>query len=406
MSKVTKPILLDETGKKMVEELHTQNMLLNVMAGVNLEMSNSLPEIRKIVQSGNADKVFNVGDQIVAPWKDVETGQKYDVPWNVTHFADVTLADGTEVPGMFIQWNYCTPFGVQFDQYEAFYVCKDRELPAGTYHITVGATWGTNCKEGETYQFALTKPVPQGGQLAGFYRMPDVAAAEWKVYSFKDGNTTEPIETASVTQGDAGQDLGSFIPAGNEQLNSLHRLAYGYNRWSQSALRQWLNSNAAKGKWWTPQNDYDRIPDQCAQKAGFLTGFDEEFLSCVQPIKVVTALNTVTDKSVGENETTYDRFFLPSLEQMYITPQAAGVEGEVWEYWKRAAGLTEPMKQYQTYPQVRTFGIENKAAAQNVRLRSASRGDAGNTWYVSSSGYVSSCSAFIATRCAPACVIC
>ena len=308
------------------------------------------------------------------------------------------------VPGMYLQWHYCTPFGIQFDQNEAFYK-TDGEMEAGTYNITVGVNWGTNCKSGETYQFTLTKPVPAGGLLAGFSGMPDQAPANWKVSSYADGKSAA-IETVAVTLGNEGTSLGSFVPDGSEGLNSLHRLAYGYNRWSQSAIRQWLNSKETAGNWWTAQNDYDRAPDQLATKDGFMKGFDEEFLSCIQAVKVTTALNTVTDASVGETEDTYDKFFLPSLEQMYCVPQASGKEGDFWEYWKRASGFTTPMDQYGTYPQIRTCAIENHASPQYVRLRSANRGIGGYTWYVYASGFVSHGYATTAHRCAPVCVIC
>lgn len=403
-NKIVKPILLDETGKEIVEKLHTQNMLLNIMAGAAMEGTTSMAEIRKIVQAGKASEVYNIGDQIVVPWTDIATGQKYEAVANIVSFQNVTLKDGETVPGMITHWHYATPFGVQFDQNEAFYYCAE-ELTAGTYHITVGANWGTHCKSGETYQFVLTKNVPAGGQLHGFYAMPDQAPANWKVSSYASAQSAEPIETVSVSVGAQGTDLGSFVPAGTEGLNSLHRLAYGYNRWSQSGIRQWLNSDKGVGQWWAPQNNYDRAPEQLKTKAGFLTGFDEEFLSCIQPIKVTTALNTVTDAAVGDTEDTYDLFFLPSLEQMYINPQLAG-EGEPWDYWKRASGMTSKMQQYGTYPQIRTFAIENHTSPQYVRLRSASRGVSYGTWYVGSSGGVVSNSAINATRCAPACVIC
>ena len=131
-----------------------------------------------------------------------------------------------------------------------------------------------------------------------------------------------------------------------------------------------------------------------------------EFLECIQPIKVVTALNTVSDKADGETEVTYDTFFLPSLEQMYINPKLAG-EGDVWEYWKRASGMSTKMQQWQTYPQIRTYAIESHTSAQYVRLRSAYRDYACYTWRVNSSGYVSNFSLAVgALRCAPACVIC
>lgn len=261
-----------------------------------------------------------------------------------------------------------------------------------------------NCKANETYQFTLTKPVPAGGLLAGFYGMPDQAPTAWKVYSFADGNSAA-IETVSVTAGSGGTNLGTFLPAGDGKVNSLHRLAYGYNRWSQSALRQWLNSDAAAGEWWASQNDYDRAPDQLSQKDGFLKGFEADFLECIQPVKVVTALNTVTDKADGETEVTYDMFFPLSLEEMYIEPQLAG-EGEACPYWKHASGLAAKMKQYQTYPQIRTFAIENHVSPQGVRLRSAYRGYAGDTWSVYASGGVYNYYAVGASRCAPACAIC
>lgn len=403
MSKVTSPIMTDETGKDIAEKLHTLNILKGIEVGSSLEKVTTMQEIRRIVQSGKAADVFQIGDQIIVPWTDTKTGTKYSVPMDVIKIANVTLKDGSEVPGLYLQWHYATPFGVQFDQYEAFYKAES-ELPAGTYNIIVGANWGNDCKENETYQFTLTKPVPAGGLLAGFYGMPDQAPTAWKVYSFADGNSAA-IETVSVTTGSGGTNLGTFLPAGDGKVNSLHRLAYGYNRWSQSALRQWLNSDAAAGEWWASQNDYDRAPDQLSQKDGFLKGFEADFLECIQPVKVVTALNTVTDKSDGDTEVTYDRFFPLSLEEMYIEPQLAG-EGEACPYWKHASGLATKMKQYQTYPQIRTFAIENHVSPQYVRLRSASRGYANITWSVSASGGVSGYYAIDAYRCAPACAIC
>lgn len=404
MSNVTEPILLDKTGRELLEEMKKQSSIMTAIAGGYNYKPTSIEDVFAIVRAGLADKTFDYGDQIILPWTDQTTGQTYDVPWDVVHFGDVTLEDGEVVPGMFLQWHYATPFGVQFDQYEAFYYAEE-ELPAGTYYITVGANWGTHCKAGETYYFVLTQPVPAGGQLCGFYGMPDRAPAEWKVYSFSDKDSMEPLETVAVVAGTKGTLLGNFVPAGEGNINSLHRLAYGYNRWSQSAMRQWLNSDADINEWWTPQHDFDRAPDQLMTKAGFLSGLDEEFLKRLKKVKVITHKNTVTDD--GEQDITYDKIFLPSLEAMFINPQLAG-EDEVWEYWKRASGRTEIMAQYQTYPQIRTFAIENHNSPQSVRLRSAHRGNSCNAWYVNSSGYVYSYyhGAIYAHRCAPACVIC
>lgn len=123
--------------------------------------------------------------------------------------------------------------------------------------------------------------------------------------------------------------------------------------------------------------------------------------------KVSTWKNTLTDNGDTDGiEVTYDKVFLPSLEAMSINPQKAG-EDDVWEYWKRASGMAEKMQQYKTYPQIRTFAIENHTSPQTVRLRSASRGGSSLTWYVYSGGTVTSpYYANWAGRCAPACWLC
>ena len=141
-----------------------------------------------------------------------------------------------------------------------------------------------------------------------------------------------------------------------------------------------------------------------------MTGFDEDFLEVLRATKVVTALNTITDSTSSNGvealETTYDKIYLPALEQMFIEPQLAG-EGEFWDYWKRASQLTTKMTQYQTYPPIRTFAIENHTSPQYVRLRSAIRGLSYDSWCVYSSDRVyGSYYAINALRCAPACDLC
>ena len=407
---ITKPFILDETGQKMLDAMTQQNAFLQVIAGEKYTtMVSDIKQVLSIVRAGLAPKVFNIGDQLIWKWKDVaDNNKEYTVPVDIVHFGTSMLEDGEELPSMTIQWHYATPFGVQFNQYQAFFYSTE-ELPAGTYNIEIGTSWGTHCVAGKSYQFTLTKPVPAGGQLAGFRGAPDNDPSTWKVYSYNTKSAVDAIETVSVTEGSSGTKLGVLKTGGDGKLNCLQRVAYGYNRWSQSAMRQWLNSEKGVGEWWTPQNDFDRCPDQLATKAGFLTGFDADFLEILRPTKVVTALNTVTDStssnSVDPLETTYDKIYLPALEQMFIEPQLAG-EGSAWDYWKRASNMTTKMKQYQTYPQIRTFAIENHTSPRGVRLRSANRGSSYGTWCVYSSGYVNYSSAVNANRCAPACDFC
>lgn len=362
-------------------------------------------DVRRLVQSGKAQEVFTVGDQLNADWIDGST--TYSVPHDIVHFADVTLQDGETTPGMYLQWHFCSPFGVQFDAAEAFYYAETA-LPAGTYNIIVGANWGTYCKKDEQYQFTLTKPVPAKGQIAGFAGMPDQSPDKWRVSTYSSASSTTAIETVTPTAGTDGTNLGTLTLAGDGKLNSLHRVAYGYNRWGQSAIRQYLNSAAPAGQWWTPQNKWDRPPSELASKPGFLAGFGGDFINVLKTVRVRTALNTVTDTADGTYEDTYDKIFLPSLEQEYITPQLAGTEGDAWDYWKQATGRTTPTPWYKTWADGGhpvTYAINAKTTAQNVRLRSAYRGYAYYACYVHASGNVNYYYATNSHRFAPACVI-
>lgn len=402
MSAITKPILLDETGQALLAAEHRRNALLEILASDKIAtLTTNLNEIHQLVREGIASQVLAIGDQINVAWSDGTND--YTMPMDIVHFGDVELQDGETVPGMWLQCHYCTPFGVQFDNAEAFYVCESA-LPAGTYHVTLATTWSK--ATAGTYQFTLTQEVPAGGVLAGFERMPDVLPENWTVKSYTSPSAASPIETVAVTSGTEGTDLGTMASTTVGTLNSMQRTGYGYNRWSQSGIRQWLNSKAAAGAWWTSQNDFDMPPTELASKQGFMAGFSDEFLNILGKVKVTTALNTV--EGLGDtSEDTYDTFFLPSLEQMYGTPQLSGVEGDYWEYWKRALGLTSPAGtgSANANEAYKTYAINAQTSAQNVRLRSAYRGYAYITWNVYASGYLYTTYAWYSLRCAPACVI-
>ena len=400
-------LLTNEVGLQMLAEMKRQTAISEAAARDQIAaLASQMSSIAKIVRDGYGSVLMDIGDQLNIDWTD--GSKSYNVPHDIVHFANVDLKNGDKVPGMYLQWHFCSPFGIQFDAAEAFYYAET-ELAAGTYNIIVGDNWGNNCKKNEQYQFTLSKPVPAGGQIAGFYSMPDKAAAEWTVQTFTDAKSTTPIETVKPTAGSNGTNLGTLSFAGDGKLNSLQRVAYGYNRWSQSAIRQYLNSAKAAGQWWEPQHKWDRPPAELASKPGFLSGYSDDFLNAIKPVRVRTALNTVTDAAVGTYEDTYDKIFLASLEQEFITPQASGIEGEAWDYWKQAVERSTPTPWYKTFAEGGhpiTYGIDGKTSAQTVRLRSANRGNATSTWNVYASGTVGNNYAVNSDRFAPACVIC
>lgn len=417
MSTITnEPILLDSTGREMLNKMDRMNGLLAMIAeGKRSEVYSNISQVASIVRGNSLEeniKLFPVGDQIIVPWKDMDDSNHntdetaYQVIFNIGHHEMVTLETGEEVPGMFLQFHHCSPYGVQFSHQQAFLNCPDG-LVAGTYIVGLASNWGTHAVGDTEWAFTLTQDVPAGGRLSGFEGMPDQASSNWRVKSWATPDAAEPIETVTVTQATdetAGTKLGT-MPLNNPDeetgLNCMQSVAYGHNRWKTSALRQYLNSSGTD--WWKSQEDFDIRPDQYA-KSAFMSGFSYDFLNAIKPIKVQTALNTV-EGYTNTYDVTYDRFFPLSLEQMYVVPQIEG-EGAYWEYWRSRLGVSTPVAQYGTYPNLITTGIDNPSTAQNGRLRSAYRGNSCNTWYVGTSGTVHSTTASRANRFSPACVIC
>ena len=407
---------LIDVGHLLVEGFARQNLLLSQMVPTSeATPSAELAEIHRIVQAGEASNVFSIGDQLMLNYND--GSQSYVLPWDIVHFGNVELQDGETVPGMFLQSHYAMQ-AVQFDASEAIYVATAAMAP-GTYYFTIGTNWGTHCVSGKSYYFTTTVEIPQGGQIVvgknnDFYTWgaPDTAPSNWRVHTFANAASITPLDTnLELTEGTEGTSLGTIasnIVYGTTNPNNLQRAAYGYNRWGQSGFRQWLNSSAAAGSWWTSKNVFDRPPQQYSSMRGFMAGFDDAFLNIIKPVKVTTALNTVTDSEIGTSENTYDTFFPASLEQEYIVPQLADVEGDYWEYWKQRLGLSSPQAQGSggTNAFHIRYGYNAKTSAQYVRLRSAYRGGAFSTWIVATAGGANSGYAASAYRPAPACVIC
>lgn len=346
----------------------------------------SWTKIRNLRKSGLAEKVLTVGDIIDDTWTDVAAPKEYPYQWHVADFQPIELQNGDTEASMLVQAHWAHPFGVQFSHQRAFLACPDG-LPVGSYYFTIESAWGNNVKAGDIVCFKTTKVVPAGGRVSGCYGAPDQAKANWRIYTHSaDGKTQIETITPTFTKTDSATNLGTqHLNKREGNLNSTQEMAYGWNRWKTSALRQYLNSEAAKGAWWTAQDEWDVAPDQLKDKAGFLSGCSADFLSALQIVKVTTFANTVNDG--GGEDTTYDRVFIPSMEQMYCAPQIKG-EGTYLEYWKQRSGATAPLAQWGTYPNIITYAVENHTSPQIIRLRSASRGSASSTWCVYSSGSV------------------
>lgn len=114
----------------------------------------------------------------------------------------------------------------------------------------------------------------------------------------------------------------------------------GNNRYSVSNIDQWLNSMASAGQWYSPQHSTDQSPNSTSvvsrnpydTDAGFLNGFDEQFISAIQDTTITVARNTVTDG--GGYDTLVRKVFLPSLAELFNQTENSIMEGSLLQYFQ------------------------------------------------------------------------
>lgn len=408
-TEVVEPIYLDETAKangKKLDQMTAALLGMSSSLGVIAQAQTGVVEemdyngIKAVVAAGNAPAVFPVGTQLVNTYTGKD-GKAYDCPWDVVQPDDTAEGEtGTTAPAIVLQMHYASLEDIQFSAYQAFYVVPEAGLVAGTYNVKMGLNWGTNVKTGTTYQFTLTKNAPAGARLTGFYNAPNTAPTSWKVYVYKDQMKSELLETCNVYAGEAGTNLGTFLAKPNGKLNSLPAVCYGDNRWDKSAYRQYLNSDLPAKQWWNPQDEWDMKPDQADAVPGFLAGFSDDFKSALTRVKVVTYRDYITYD--GSAVVTYDKIFLPSLQEIYCSPNING-EGTYWPYWKERTGAKTPQALFTTYPLRIIRDLAQPTVGRTAFLRSANIGTMSQLHNTNFIGYIDSVFATTAFRSAPAC---
>lgn len=200
--------------------------------------------------------------------------------------------------------------------------CPWRTFPDLVMQI---AGWGTTKKENDnteypcvtlvamlqtdvTYQFdasetptAATEETAQDGIYYFGYN-----GSTYTALNLSTGDTIPYGDYTAVYKTDTTNNASYF-----DQIRQ-----YGWNNYKYSAIRQWLNSDAAANNWWQASHIGDVAPNYTYQ-AGFMNGLDSGFKAILQRTEVVTAGNTVTDD--GSNYSTYDYIFLPSNYETYLT---------------------------------------------------------------------------------------
>lgn len=338
--------------------------------------------VRDVVRRGLASRFFQVGDQLVCEKDGVE------IRWDIVGIDQDTPADSNFSHSMTLMAHdvYIT---AAFDAKEALFAFDDG-LEAGTYHFTIAQQPWFAGDVGKVVQFTLTNDIPAGGQLVvnNAYNATMIGAT---ISAFSGGASVTAAETVTMTEGSDGTDLGSVANTlTGTTTNSIQRALLGSNNWSQSAARQYLNSNAAAGAYWTPKTKWDRPPGYVETTAGFLKGLDNDFVSVLGKVTKTTSQNTVADGGGGIQSE--ELVFLPSRSEIYGSVEIAGVnEGAIYDYYKNATSADRIKYQ--------------GTAARNWFLRTPYASYASYVRCVTSSGVLSNYLAYDANGLAPACCI-
>lgn len=123
-----------------------------------------------------------------------------------------------------------------------------------------------------------------------------------------------------------------------------NRASYGNNRYSQSNIDQWLNSAAAAGGWYSARHSYDAPPNNAnvwsnyneyQAEAGFLNGFEQDFIDALLDDTITIAKNTVTDGGGSESITRKVRLLTET--EVGLGNENGIAEGTQWTYFNSAA---------------------------------------------------------------------
>lgn len=223
--------------------------------------------------STDMQKVYGVGDRVglACPWVSSFNETNYaDLIWEIAGFGTTKKEnDNTEYPCVSLVARLCTNGACVFDAPETQLAATEETAQDGIYYFGFD---GTNYI---TLNLSTGDTIPYGDYTA--------------VYK------TDVTNNAAV-------------------YNNIRQ--NGWNDYKYSAIRQWLNSDAAGGNWWQASHVGDAAPNYIGYH-GFMYGLDSGFKAILQRTEVVTAGNTVTDD--GSNYSTYDYLFLPSNYETYAS---------------------------------------------------------------------------------------
>ena len=109
---------------------------------------------------------------------------------------------------------------------------------------------------------------------------------------------------------------------------------FGNGRWDYSNIRQWLNSTASAGEWYSPQHSTDAPPNSSnvsyetpyQDRPGFLYNFSSEDRALLKVSTIITNLPSIDG---GGQSNVQDMIFIPSITNLGGSEEPA--EGESFQ---------------------------------------------------------------------------
>lgn len=352
--------LVSETS--FIDKMNQSNALLAALAGNSGNaVMKSWKDVQSIVRLGLADRILYVGDQLVTDKNEEK------LTFDILDFNKHTPKNKTLKNSLALGLhNAFTSGTISFSTPQLMYY-SEGGITAGNYKFTLDhASYGGGTQYDGTYMFTLTQAIPaEGGfrhinigEWKSSYAQSDVIGNYITTYGARPKrDTIESDVTVRVWDGTSTcTDLGTFTArslayyAGNDDVNGgkrnfTERQALGSERWRDSACRQWLNSDAAAvdsadtttvSNWWKPATVFDRVPDG-AKLAGFLNGFDPEFVAVLGEIEVKTALCVCDIIDGATYDITYDKVWLQSMTEISGSNTNGIAEGSQLAYWVGAS---------------------------------------------------------------------
>ena len=128
-----------------------------------------------------------------------------------------------------------------------------------------------------------------------------------------------------------------------EASNSdTNRKSYGNNNWKVSNIRQWLNSDAAAGNWYSAQHSTDALPtssNTASYNTGYNTrpGFLYHFTAAQKSVMLDFDLTlAVPSVDGGGSHVVTQKVFLPTITQISYGSNNGVLEGAVFDKYNGA----------------------------------------------------------------------